>query len=285
MRIGLGLPNSAISLKDGSALLETVRRAEAAGFSTLATIGRVAYPTFEELVALSAAAAATSRVQLFTDILLAATREPVLLAKQAATLDQLSGGRFLLGIGVGMREDDFTVTGMGYRDRGDRLDAALELMHRAWAGEPVAGSPLPVTPTPTNGKNVPVMIGGYSDRALARVARYGVGYTQGGGTPDALKDVMERVKSVWQRAGREGKPEFRALAYFALGDDAQQAAEHDLRSYYGAYGERVWQGAARDANAIRARVDAYQALGTDELIFFMAAPVVEQVERLAEIVF
>jgi alkanesulfonate monooxygenase SsuD/methylene tetrahydromethanopterin reductase-like flavin-dependent oxidoreductase (luciferase family) len=73
-------------------------------------------------VTLGAAAAVTERIGLMTDILLAPAREPILLAKQAATLDQISGGRFVLGIGVGARPDDFAVTGFNFKDRGKRLD-------------------------------------------------------------------------------------------------------------------------------------------------------------------
>ena len=152
-----------------------------------------------------------------TDILLAATREPVMLAKQAATLDQVSGGRFVLGIGVGGRPDDFDVTGFDLHDRGKRLDAALDLMHRAWRGEPVPGSTEPVTPRPVNGHSVPIIIGGRSERALARIAKYGIGYTLGGGAPEQMRGMIDRVTTIWNGAGRPGKPEFRALGYFALG--------------------------------------------------------------------
>src|SRR5437879_1717192 len=126
MKIGLGLPNADKSLADGRLMVDIAHRADVLGFSTLATIGRVAYPNYEELVTLAAAAGATERIGLFTDILLAATRESVLLAKQAASLDQVSGGRFVLGIGVGGRPDDFAVTGTDFHTRGRRLDAALD---------------------------------------------------------------------------------------------------------------------------------------------------------------
>lgn len=122
-----------------------------------------------------------------TDILLAGTRHPILLAKQAASLDQISGGRFVLGIGAGDREEDFTVTGVDFHTRGRLLDEDLDLMHRAWRGEPVNGSTWPVTPRPVNGHSVPIMFGGHTDRPIARVAKYGIGYTLGGGTPESLK--------------------------------------------------------------------------------------------------
>ncbi len=266
-------------------LVEIARRAEALGFSTLGTIGRVGFPTFEELVTLAAAAGATERIGLQTDVLLATTREPVMLAKQAATLDQVSNGRFVLGVGVGGRPDDFTVTGFDLHDRGKRMDAMLDLMHRAWRGETVPGSTEPVTPRPVNGHSVPIIIGGHSERALARIGKYGIGFTLGGGTPEQLAAMMERVTSIWNGAGRPGKPEFRALGYFALGDEVAGEAESNVKDYYGDYGPRVWAGAVKTAEEAWQRVSAFEQVGCDELILFMAAPSVSQVERLAEAVF
>jgi alkanesulfonate monooxygenase SsuD/methylene tetrahydromethanopterin reductase-like flavin-dependent oxidoreductase (luciferase family) len=285
VRVGLGLPNADKSLRNGRLLVETARRAEELGFSTLATIGRVAYPNFEELVTLAAAAGATERIGLMTDVLLAPTREPVLLAKQAATLDQVSGGRFLLGIGVGSRPDDFAVTGSNLHDRGKRLDAALDLMHRAWRGEPVPGTTQPVTPRPVNGHSVPIIFGGHSERAIARIAKYGIGYTMGGGAPEQMRGMIERIRAIWNEAGRPGQPEFRVLSYFALGDEVAAEAENNLKGYYGDFGPRVWAGAVKTADEARQRVKAFEEAGADELIVFMAAPAVEQAERLAKAVF
>jgi alkanesulfonate monooxygenase SsuD/methylene tetrahydromethanopterin reductase-like flavin-dependent oxidoreductase (luciferase family) len=284
VKIGLGLPNADKSLTTGRLLVEIARRAEALGFSTLATIGRVAYANYEELVTLAAAAGATERIGLCTDILLAATREPVLLAKQAASLDQISGGRFVLGIGVGSRPDDFAVTGTDFHTRGRRLDAALELMHSAWRGEPAPGTSQPVTPRPINGTAVPLIFGGGADPAIRRLAKYGIGYTQGGGTPESLVAMMERVNSAWKAAGRTGKPEFRALVYFAIGDEIHSEAEANLSDYYGEWGGRVWQGTIKSAGEAKARIEAYEAIGCDELVLFVTAPAVEQAERLAKAV-
>src|SRR5438132_14277641 len=136
MKIGIGIPNS-IPGTEGKLLLDWARRAEALGFSALSTIGRVVYPSFEELTTLAAAAGATERIGLLTGVLLEPTREPVLLAKAAASLDQLSGGRLVLGMSVGGRADDFEATGTSLSNRGKRFDRDLELMHRAWRGEPV----------------------------------------------------------------------------------------------------------------------------------------------------
>lgn len=284
MKIGLGLPNAGRSLHDGRLLVDLARRAEELGFSTLATIGRVAYPSHEELVSLAAAAGATERIGLMTDILLAPTREPVLLAKQAATLDQVSSGRFALGVGVGARPDDFALTGHGFTNRGKRLDEALDLMHRVWRGEPVPGTDKPVAPRPVNGHSVPMLFGGRADQSVARVVKFGIGYTQGGGTPEGLKGMMERVNQAWREAGRSGSPQFRALAYFAIGDDAHEEAQANVMDYYGDWGAGVWKGTIKSAAEAKERVKAYAEIDCDELLVFMTAPSLVQAERLAEAV-
>ncbi|HXD80208.1 MAG TPA: LLM class flavin-dependent oxidoreductase [Candidatus Acidoferrum sp.] len=260
------------------------RRAEELGFSTLATIGRIAYPGYDELVTLGAAAGATERIGLMTDVLLAPAREPVLLARQAAALDQISSGRFVLGIGVGARQDDFDVTGSRFHDRGKRLDAALDLMHRAWRGEPVPGTQDAVSPRPVNGHSVPLMFGGRVDRSIERVVKYGIGYTLGGGNPEGLKAMMDRVSSAWNAAGRSGKPEFRALAYFAIGDEVHEEAQSNVLDYYGDWGAGVWKGTVKTADEARERVKAYEEIGCDELLLFMTAPALAQADRLAEAV-
>jgi alkanesulfonate monooxygenase SsuD/methylene tetrahydromethanopterin reductase-like flavin-dependent oxidoreductase (luciferase family) len=284
LRVGLGLPNAVADLDSGRFLVELGRQAEDLGFSSLATIGRVAYPTYEELTAVAAIAGATTGIGLFTDILLATTREPVLLAKQAATLDQLSGGRFVLGMGVGTREDDFTTTGMGYHDRGRRFNAQLELMHQAWRGEPLPGTDRAVTPRPVNGESVPIMLGGWSERAISRVKRWGIGYTQGGGGPQAFEGLKQKVEAAWREGGREGRPEFRALIYFAFGSAAIERAEANIRDYYGDFAEMVMPSLVRDAEGAREMKRGFEAAGCDELYYFMEAPGVEQAERLAEAV-
>jgi alkanesulfonate monooxygenase SsuD/methylene tetrahydromethanopterin reductase-like flavin-dependent oxidoreductase (luciferase family) len=208
----------------------------------------------------------------------------VLLAKQAATLDQISGGRFILGIGAGDREDDFTVTGSDYHTRGKRLDRDLDLMHKAWRGEPVPGSSQPVTPRPVNGHSVPTIFGGYKDPAIARGAKYGIGYALGGGTPERLKSIMDKFNALWRENGRTGKPEFRALAYFALGEDVAAEGEANLTAYYGEFGPRVWQRAIKTAAEAKDSVKAFEAVGCDELLLFMTAPALGQAERMAEAV-
>ena len=282
MKIGIGIPNS-IPGTEGRLLVEWARRADALGFSSLSTIGRVAYPSFEELTTLAAAAGATEHIGLLTGILLEPTREPALLAKSAASLDQLSGGRFTLGVGAGARPDDFEVSGRNFHTRGKRMDADLELMHRAWRGEPVAGSTRPVCPPPVNGERVPVLMGGTSPAAIARTVRWAVGWMSGGGGPDFAAPMYERVRSAWRDAGREGSPWLVALQYFVLGDDPE-AGHRYLANYYGEFSERIWAGVAKDPEALEAVIRRFEEIGADELILSPTIASLDQPEVLARAV-
>ncbi|RRR65935.1 LLM class flavin-dependent oxidoreductase, partial [Streptomyces sp. RP5T] len=130
MNIGLGLP-----LDDPAQLLTWARRADASPFRTLGLLDRLVYDNPEPLVTLATLAGATTRIRVQTEVLLAPLHNTALLAKQTATLDRLSGGRFTLGIGVGGREDDCLAAGIDLHRRGRRLDEQLGLLRRAWSGE------------------------------------------------------------------------------------------------------------------------------------------------------
>lgn len=135
MEVGIGLP-ATIPGVEGGQLLEWARRAEARGFSSLGTLDRIVYPNYEPLIALATAAAVTATIRLTTAILIAPYRaNGALVAKQAATLDHLSGGRLVLGAAVGMREDDYEASGVDIHTRGRRFEEMLAEWKRIWAGE------------------------------------------------------------------------------------------------------------------------------------------------------
>ena len=135
MDITIGLPNTVAGITRDS-LLEWSRRAEARGFPGVASLDRLVYPGYEALTSLAAAAAVTERVRLTTQVLLAPWRlNAALLAKQVATVQHLSNGRMVLGIGLGGREDDYTASGITTEGRGDRLTEMIEEMLRIWEGE------------------------------------------------------------------------------------------------------------------------------------------------------
>lgn len=279
MDVGIGLPN-AVRGVDRAGIVDWARRAEQAGFSSLGTIDRLVYPNYESLVSLAAAAAVTERVALVTDILIAPLRSnTALLAKQAATIDALSGGRLTLGLAPGGREDDFEVSGVDFKARGRIFERQLDELQAVWRGERGVG------PAPAQDGQPRLLIGGYTEVGLKRAARYGDGWTMGGGTPDQFAQSLEQLQAAWSEAGREGKPPTMALMYFSLGDDGERAARENLGDYYAWLGEvadQIVAGAAKDSDTVRQYLAAFEAAGCDEVICFPASPEVGQVELLAE---
>ena len=285
MDIGVGLPN-AIAGTTGAQVLEWGRRAEACGFSAVATIGAVSFPSHEELTVLAAVAAVTERVRLMTNVMIAPARSTAELAKQAATVDQLSAGRLTLGMGVGWRAADFQLTGRSFGGRGKAFDQQLADLGRAWAGEALTDDARASSPRPVNGA-VPLVIGGHSQAAVRRVVQHGAGWTAGGMPPDAIAPFVEKVRSAWRDAGREGTPRIVALAYFSLGD-VEEESRAKMVEYYAPMGEEtanaIASGVLRTPEAIRAAVDAYRAAGVDELMLDASISDPGQVDLLADVV-
>jgi len=280
MDVGIGLPN-AVRGVDRSGIVDWARRAEEAGFSSLGTIDRMAYPNYESLISLAAAAAVTERIRLVTDILIAPLRtNTALLAKQAATIDNLSEGRLTLGLAVGGREDDFEASGADFKGRGKTFDRQLAELNEVWAGDTVG-------PDPANGKRPGVLIGGSADVAYRRAAEHADGWTMGGGTPDMFKEALGKLGDAWSSAGRDGEPRSMALFYFALGDDAEQVVEKNIGDYYsflGDYAQQIVDSAATDADTLKGYLSAFEEAGADDVICFPASSDPAQVEALAEAV-
>jgi alkanesulfonate monooxygenase SsuD/methylene tetrahydromethanopterin reductase-like flavin-dependent oxidoreductase (luciferase family) len=147
MEVAIGLP-ATIPGTEGSLVLDWAGRADSGPFSSLGIIDRLEYPNYEPLNTLSAAAAVTDRIRVMSTILIAPLRRAGVLAKQAATIDALSGGRLTLGVGVGSREDDFRAAPASFHDRAGRFEQQLELMKRVWSGELVSDEIGPTGPPP-----------------------------------------------------------------------------------------------------------------------------------------
>jgi alkanesulfonate monooxygenase SsuD/methylene tetrahydromethanopterin reductase-like flavin-dependent oxidoreductase (luciferase family) len=284
--IGIGLPNT-VPDTEGRTLVDWARAAEDAGFSTLGTIGRLVYPNYEELIALSAAAAVTSRIRLTTGVLLAPLyTNPALLAKQAASLDRLSEGRLVLGLGLGGREDDFIASGLSMHGRGHRLEEQLAMMKRVWSGEEF-GTAGGIGPEPARPGGPEIILGGAAEVSFRRVARFADGWIMGGGTPDMFAQAAAGVDQAWQEAGRPGRPRKLTLAYFALGPDTRAQADRYLQHYYGWLGDIAGQiaaGAAVSAGMVKSYAAAFEASGCDEVIFVPTASRLDQVSLLASAV-
>jgi alkanesulfonate monooxygenase SsuD/methylene tetrahydromethanopterin reductase-like flavin-dependent oxidoreductase (luciferase family) len=283
MDIGIGLPSTIPGIP-GRRIAEWATASEAAGFASLGTIDRLVYGNHETIPTLAAAAAVTDRIRLTTAILIAPFRgNGTLLAKQLATVDNISGGRLTVGIAVGGRPDDYEASGSQFHERGRLFDRQLAEMRAVWRQEPrgVAGA---VGPEPVHAGGPPLLLGGTSDAAFRRMAAHGVGWISGGGGPPMFATGADQAREAWREANREGQPRLAALAYVSLGDDADEHARHYLLDYYaflGDFAERIAASALKTAAAVQETAAAFAAAGCDELILFPCSADLAQVELIA----
>jgi alkanesulfonate monooxygenase SsuD/methylene tetrahydromethanopterin reductase-like flavin-dependent oxidoreductase (luciferase family) len=277
MRVGLGLPNG-IPDTDGSLLVEWARRAEEGPFTSVGVIDRLAYNCHDPMAALAAAAAVTSKVRLVTMAVVGPLRSAAVLAKEAATIDAISGGRMVLGLVVGARAADYEAAGVDHRGRGDFFEEQLATMRDYWEKGP--------GPVPVRQGGPELLVGGSSDLAFARAARFADGYVHGGGPPRAFSRAADNARAAWTHAGRPGAPSLWGQSYFALGDDGTiQRGMDYMRDYYaftGPFAEKIAAGLLATPQAIAQHLRGYAEAGCDELVLLPAVADTEQADRLAE---
>lgn len=230
MQITMGLPT--LFPRDRTTELAWYRKIDEGPWDGLATYDRLLYPhSWSVVPQLAAAAATTERVRLWTDILTVPVRNAVLLAKDLATIDVLSGGRLTLGIGIGAWEEDYLAVGAELDRKRQRMDEAVATMRRIWAQEPPVAGRHPMGPAPAQVGGIPLIAGVVGPKALARVARWASGVSDPAHSlhfdAETLAAQRERVIEAWRVAGRTERPHFSAPVWFALGTDPEtQLREH-----------------------------------------------------------
>jgi probable F420-dependent oxidoreductase len=234
-----GVAPRAESLASPSYLGEVARRAEEVGFDSIWIPDHVVMPVRyasrypyqdyegdefkrypwdeagfpEPLTALTFVAAVTSRVELCTGVMILPERNPLFLAKQAATLDRLSDGRLRLGVGIGWLREEFEAMGIPWERRGTRAEEAVAAMRALWAedqatyhGDTVSFDRVRCLPRPVNGA-IPILVGGHSEPAARRAGRIGDGYIPIIGSGDSFQDETRRLVGVMreeaERCGRD----------------------------------------------------------------------------------
>lgn len=288
----LGMP------ADDRFYLRVPRQVEDAGFDSLFA-GDHLFPTGQNpdaLALLAGCATLTSRIVLGTSVLLLPLRDPVVVAKQAATIDLLSGGRFVLGVGVGGEFDwEWNAMGVPVSGRGRRLDEYLALVQALWTGEPVdhPGPLRPVrgvkgSPRPAQAPGPPIWVGGRSDAALRRAARHD-GWCAYAVSPRRTKASVDSIAEL--RGNLEG---FRvsAVVFTAIDDDeakARELAGRVLGSRYGQDFDRFLDAfcAVGTPARVAQRVEDFRAAGVDDVLLAPQVPAADfeaQVDALAEAV-
>ena len=272
VNIGVGLPTT-VPGATGELLLDWARRADAGQFSSVAVLDRLVYDSYEPFAVLAGAAAATSRVRLATMIAIGPLRSTAMLAKQAASVHGLSGGRLTLGLAVGARTEDYDAAEVEHKGRGKRLGEQLAYIRGNVDGDLVGPSR----------EGIEILVGGLSGPAYARVARYADGYAHNGGPPRAFEGAASRALAAWSDLGRPGKPKLWGQGYFALGDAT--SGEAYLRDYYeftGGFVDKIVAGHLTSSGAIKDYVRGYEEAGCDELVLFPTVSSIDELERLEE---
>ena len=237
MRVGVILPARG-PLATGDAIAEAAAYAEAAGFASVWSTDHIIFPRdvgfipphthsfdgkprwdpksswLEAMIALTWAGARTSTIRLGTAIIVLPVRSVLHTAKQVASLDFLTGGRVVLGVGAGWQPTEFEYLGANFEDRGRRLSEGIELLRACWADDPIHyGSDYHqvqdavMKPKPAQGPALPILVGGDSPAALKRAARLGDGWIASQLTPEEAGQGRARLYALAEAAGRTTPPE------------------------------------------------------------------------------
>jgi probable F420-dependent oxidoreductase len=244
--------------------LEQAERVETLGFDSLWTSEHMLFyvPMFDVVTILAAYAARTKRLLLGSAVLLLPLRHPTVLAKEVASLDIISNGRIILGVGVGGEYPrEFVACGVPVKERGRRTDEAIEVMRRLWSESGVNHEgrffrleDANMLPRPVQKPGPPIWVAGRSEAAIKRAARLGDGYMPYLFSPERYRDSLEKVSAFAQQHGRDPATiEAGMYQFICLADtyeEARQRANQDLSLRYNQPFDRI--------------VDRYCVLGTPD---------------------
>jgi alkanesulfonate monooxygenase len=320
MRYGLRLPSFALGPRLTASLADMgryLRRAEDLGFESAVTIDHLlltppayACTWLEPMTMLAALAGVTRTIRLGTMVLVLPLRNPVYFAKEWATLDLLSGGRSILGLGVGWHEDEFALMGVPYRERGPRTSEAIEVLKALWAGDGVTYEGkyyrfrnLTIDPKPVQLPHPPIWIGGGTQPSekvygqtvpdispvLKRIAKYADTWVpHSSATPEMVKGDWAKVQAFAREAGRDPARIGRVYSNFVWvlkpGEPPESAAPHF--KVYSGMDLDYWKtyyllGTAEEVAArISARIAALDG-GVDQIVLNPLDWGLEQLELIA----
>jgi probable F420-dependent oxidoreductase len=289
MEFGLCIPHYGKAI-DVQKIIENVQYAEKIGFDSVWVTDHVIVPRSMDLIyrdnmlepvaLLSHLAALVPRVTLGTSVLILPYRNPVVLAKMLATIDHLSGGRLIVGVGGGWMTEEFAALSVSYPERGKLSDEYLRVMRELWTHETVSfygqytsfqdmqASPLPVQ------KHLPIWVGGVSPRARRRAAELGDGWHATNLTPEAMADGAAHLKKLWAKNGRAGDPVISMRAPLFIDGVSQEVLSYPPRP-----GRDLLRG---DVETITSRLQAYQKAGVQHLVFELSLQSFESSARTME---
>jgi probable F420-dependent oxidoreductase len=278
MKLGVWIPNCR-HLATPEIIRRTAVRAEELGYDSVwvsdhvvvpnAHVGYLGEGVFDPLVTLALAAGATRRVRLGTTVLIVPYRNPVVTAKMLSTLDALSGGRVILGIGAGWMADESAMLGVPFAERGAMTDEYLAAMRELWtssdpvfAGKYTQFSGLKFAPRPVQAPHPPIWVGGHSRAALRRAARVGAAWHPINRSPEELRAGRAEIARFCQQQGRAAPPALAPRHDICLLGPAQ-SARPSARAGHALVGEPA---------AVVDRIAELAAVGAEHLVLeFLAA--------------
>jgi probable F420-dependent oxidoreductase len=276
-RISVGLGIMGFPFSNAQAYWRWVDLAEAEGVDSIWQTDRLisAEPFLECMASLAALAGRTRRMKFGMNVLSLAQRDPVLVAKQCATIDMLSGGRLLPAFGIGSdRSPEWSAMGLDPKTRGARTDEALEIIGRLWREDKVdfdgkhyrltgaTIAPKPVQP------DLPMWIGGSSPAAIRRTARFGTGWQGGAETPQVTGQVIAAIKAALEETGRTIDEDHYGAGFpFWFGSPDDPGVAKTLAAYTAlGLADPLSYFAIGDADAIVSRIEAYIDAGISKFI-------------------
>jgi probable F420-dependent oxidoreductase len=285
-------------MPDPQALIAYAVKAEALGFDSIWVWDHIflgvdpPFPVIDSLTLLTAVAARTSRIKLGTGVLVLPLRNPVVLAKELASLDLIAGGRLLLGMASGWYRREFDAVGVPFQERGRIMDRNLEILRRLWAEDQVNGDYPPhrlrganLSPKPAR---LPVMlIGGYVERALKRAAVNG-GWLTYFYTPEGFAKSWAKVRGFAEAAGRDPDALLNANQLPIYIGASREAVEAPMMKWLGQeWDYAAWSDSTKEAAIIGtvdecvAQLRAQLAVGVQKLIFIPYRYRTDQIEIIA----
>jgi len=271
------------------------RRADDLGLHSLWVIDRIFHHNhvLDPMTLLTCAAAVTSRVRLGTSVLLFVLRNPVLMAKTTATLDYLSGGRLILGVSLGGRDNEFEPLGVSMKQRVSRLRENLTVMRRLWTearvtfhGRYYHMDDVSMEPKPIQKPGIPIFMGGRAEAVLKRSAEEADGWIAGGqGTPAGFREAWQKVRGYAQAAGKDPDAlESGKLLYINVGPDRATCREQlraFLHAYYGPQFDVEANCAFGPPEVCAAMIQGFLDAGVKTVMLGPPWPDVEHVTRIA----
>ena len=272
-------------------ILDVVRRAEELGFDSVWVTDHILVPQtldiiyrdnmLEPLALLSHVAAVVSRVRLGTSVIILPYRNPVVVAKMLATIDQLSGGRLIVGVGGGWMEEEFAALRVPFAERGLLSDESLRLFRELWTHERVSAQGqyfsfqgMQMSPLPVQRPCPPIWVGGMSARARRRVAEFGNGWHATALAAQELGKAYSHLQKLWQQKGRAGEPLLSMRARLFI-----EGVSTDVLNYPPRPGWNLLQGSPR---TIVERLREYQEVGVRHLVFELSTQSFESSLRTME---